>query len=182
MKITNPGATIVNFIKLVFTRYMGINLMGEKIENIFNYLKISNQIATGGQPTEEQLALIKNAGYETVINLALPTSENALPDERKSVEFLGMKYINIPIDFNNPKREEFELFCQAMQENQQRPIFIHCAANLRVSAFMYLYRQLCLNVSEKQAKADLEKLWTPNATWQTLIDSILESKQQLNTN
>ena len=36
MKITNPGATIVNFLKLVVTRYVGINLMGEKIENIFN--------------------------------------------------------------------------------------------------------------------------------------------------
>ncbi len=35
-------------------------------------------------------------------------------------------------------------------------------------------RQIYLDVNEKQAKADLEKLWTPNKTWQTLINSILD--------
>ena len=151
MKITYTVFTMTNFRKSVITRYMGINLMGDKIENIFNYLSISDGIATGGQPTEKQLSLVKNAGYPVVINLALPTSENALPNERKSVEALGMKYINIPIDFNNPTREDFELFTQAMVENKDSSIFIHCAANLRVSAFMYLYRQLYLNVGEEEA-------------------------------
>lgn len=186
MKITNPFIILFNFIRLVIARYGGINLMRERIEDIFNYLKISdlsfgeghcNLIGTGGQPTEKQLSLIRNAGYDIVINLALSTSENALPDEKKSVESLGMKYISIPINFNDPKIEEFELFCQKMQENKDRQIFIHCAANLRVSVFMYLYRQLYLNVSQEQAKTDLEKLWIPNKTWQNLIDSVLKNKQ-----
>lgn len=174
MNINNPAKTIVNFFKLIITRYVGINLMGDKMENIFNYLKISDKLTTAGQPTEQQLALVKDAGYETIINLALPTSENALADEKKSVESLGMKYINIPIDFNHPTVEEFELFSQVMKQHQDQQIFIHCAANLRVSAFIYLYRQIYLDVNEKQAKADLEKLWTPNKTWQTLINSILD--------
>ena len=177
MNLTNPFATIVSFLRLFISRYMNIDLMGDRQEKIFNYLAISDRIATGGQPTEKQLSLLKNNGYQVVINLALPTSENALPNEQQSVESLGMRYVNIPIDFNHPTEHDFELFCQAMEDNKQQKLFVHCAANLRVSAFIYLYRQLYEDISEQQAKADLTKLWLPNKTWQTLIDFILKSKR-----
>ncbi|VEP14405.1 conserved hypothetical protein [Hyella patelloides LEGE 07179] len=172
MAITNLFPTFVDFFRLTVSRYLGINLMGEKIENIFNYLWLNNKIATGGQPTEKQLVLIKDAGYEIVINLALTTSENALPDEKAVVESLGMQYIHIPINFNHPTQEDFALFCEAMQTYQDKKFFIHCAANLRVSAFLYLYRTLYQNVNEKSARQDLNKLWQPNKTWQNLIDEI----------
>lgn len=175
MAIANLPKTIINFFKLTINRYLGINLMGNSIENIFNYLPIDDKIATGGQPTEKQLALIKKEGYQIVINLALNTSENALPNEEAIVESLGMQYVHIPINFNEPTQEDFALFCQAMQTHREK-IFVHCAANLRVSAFMYLYRTLYQNVSEAEAKKDLYKLWQPNPTWQNLIDNITTNK------
>ncbi len=177
MSLINPIQTIFNFLKLSINRYLGINTMGDKLENIFNYLKLSETIATGGQPTENQLSLVKNSGYQVVINLALPTSENALPNEKVSVESLGMKYINIPIDFNNPTVENFDRFCEVMQEHQQQPLFIHCAANLRVSAFMYLYRRIYQDLNQEQAVKDLNKLWQPNETWQKLIQQIETTNQ-----
>jgi protein tyrosine phosphatase (PTP) superfamily phosphohydrolase (DUF442 family) len=146
--------------------------MRNSIENIFNYLRLDDKIATGGQPTEKQLALIRDEGYQIVINLALDTSDNALPDEKAVVESTGMQYIQIPIDFNHPTQEEFDLFCEAMQTHQDKKIFIHCAANLRVSAFMYLYRTLYQNMSEAEAKQDLHKLWQPNPTWQNIINTV----------
>ena len=164
--------TIINFFWLTINRYLGINLMGNRIENIFNYLWLNDKIATGGQPTEQQLALIKDEGYQVVINLALNTSTNALADEKAVVESLKMKYIHIPIDFDRPTQEDFALFREAMQTHQNQKIFVHCAANLRVSAFMYLYRTLYENVSETEASANLHKLWQPNPTWQNLIDTV----------
>jgi len=59
------------------------------IEDIYNFLKLSDTIATAGQPTEEQFSAIK-AGYQVVVNLALPDSPNALPDEKKVVELKGL--------------------------------------------------------------------------------------------
>ena len=47
------------------------------LENIYNYLKISDKIATAGQPSVEQFSYIKEAGYQVVINLALKDSSNA---------------------------------------------------------------------------------------------------------
>ena len=172
-KLTNHVKTIIDFFKLSLNRYLGINLMGDKIENIFNFLQLSNSIATAGQPTKSQLSLVKDSGYKTVINLATSASENALPDEQEIVESLGMKYIHIPVDFNNPTSEDFAAFCQAMGENNQQPLLVHCGANLRVSAFMYIYRLTQENFDNEQAKRDLSKVWTPNETWQQFIDSQL---------
>ena len=45
-----------------------------------------------------------------------------------------------------------------MEERVEQPVFVHCAANLRVSAFIYLYRQIKQNWSEEEAKVDLEKI------------------------
>ena len=175
MAIANLPKTIINFSKLTINRYLGIKTMPNSIENIFNYLLIDDKIATGGQPTEQQLAAIADKGYQVVINLALDTSTNALADEKAIVEANRMQYIHIPVDFDRPTQEDFALFSQAMQTYREN-IFVHCAANLRVSAFMYLYRTLYQNVGEAEAKQDLYKLWQPNPTWQNLIDTITTNK------
>ena len=60
-----------------------------------------------------------------------------------------------------------------MQENNQQPLLVHCGANLRVAAFMYIYRLTQENFDNEQAKVDLAKVWTPNETWQQFIDSQL---------
>ena len=67
------------------------------IAAIPNFLQLSETVATAGQPTEAQITAIQAAGYRVVINLALPTSTNALPNEQALVEALGMTYIHIPV-------------------------------------------------------------------------------------
>ena len=56
------------------------------MEDIYNFLQLSDSIATSGQPTTEQFSAIKDSGYKIVINLALQTSSNALPDEKQIVK------------------------------------------------------------------------------------------------
>ena len=131
------------------------------------------EIGTSGQPTAEQLKLIQQAGYQTVVNLALATSDNALPNEREVVESPGMEYIHLPVEFDNPTVADFHRFYETMQARQKQKIWVHCAANLRVSAFMYLYR-LKNGTSPSEAKKDLDKLWQPNLTWQNLIDEVCD--------
>jgi hypothetical protein len=45
------------------------------LAGILHFLPISARIGTAGQPTAAQFALIREAGYDVVINLALPTSD-----------------------------------------------------------------------------------------------------------
>ncbi len=62
----------------------GSDIIG--IEAILNYRRISDTLSTAGQPTAEQLAAVRAAGFELVVNMALSTSPNALPDEGEPVE------------------------------------------------------------------------------------------------
>ena len=144
---------------------------------IHNFLQLSEQIGTGGQPTAEQFAHLQQAGYEVVINLALPDSPQALPDERAVVESQGMNYIQIPVEFDNPKLTDAELFLEAMAANENQQVFVHCVANMRVSAFMYVYRVLQQGVNEAVARQDLNKIWQPNQTWQSWIDQMINSPE-----
>ncbi|MBW4606538.1 MAG: protein tyrosine phosphatase family protein [Hassallia sp. WJT32-NPBG1] len=147
------------------------------MEDIYNFLKISDTIATSGQPSSEQFSAIKKAGYQVIVNLALPESPNALKDEEQIVESQGMQYVHIPVVWENPTIENVKEFFSVMEANTDKKIFVHCAANMRVSAFIYLYRHLHQGISDEDAKNDLQKIWIPNETWQKFIKQVISIKK-----
>ncbi len=71
---------------------------------------LGERIGTAGQPTEEQLRRVGQAGYQALINLALPTSDNALPNEGGIVTSAGMAYAHLPVNFDAPADEDFRRF------------------------------------------------------------------------
>jgi protein tyrosine phosphatase (PTP) superfamily phosphohydrolase (DUF442 family) len=148
------------------------------IETIYNFLQLSSSIATSGQPTTEQFSYIRQAGYQVVINLALPESVNALPNERSIVAAQSMDYVHIPVLWEQPTMNDIDRFFAVMQANVNKSVFVHCAANKRVSAFMYLYRTIQQQVDEAIALRDLHKIWIPNDIWQAFIQQV---KQQYQT-
>ncbi len=156
--------------------------MNNLLIDIYNFLDLSDntnrlhRLATSGQPTIDQFSQIKAAGYQVVINLALSDSSNAVSDERSILEDLGLTYIHIPVSWESPKVVDFELFVQKLQKYQGQSIYIHCAANKRVSAFVYLYRRIYEKMSAALALADLEKIWTPNPIWQIYMDELIQEK------
>src|SRR4051812_33848146 len=102
--------------------------MPETIEAIVNYRRVNGRLATGGLPTEAQLRAIAEAGFEVVINLAPHDDPRyALPDETGLVDALGLAYVHIPVPFAEPTRQHFEAFCDAMDQHQNRRVFVHCA-------------------------------------------------------
>lgn len=140
-----------------------------KLKGIYNFLQISNKIATSGQPSTEEFATIKAAGYQLIINLALSTSSNALVNEQETVESQGMQYVHIPVLWEKPTFEDLTKFFHVMEANADKQIFVHCAANMRVSAFIYLYRRLRQGLNDETAKQDLQQIWFPNEVWDNFI-------------
>jgi protein tyrosine phosphatase (PTP) superfamily phosphohydrolase (DUF442 family) len=171
-RLQNVLRTVWNYTKLSIERRTSLKLMGDSLENIFNFRRLSDTLITAGQPTEQQLAIVQASGCQMVVNLAKGNVHNALADERSTVESLGMKYVHIPVDFNHPTQQDFEEFCALYQANVETPLLVHCAANFRVSVFMYLYRRLYLDWSVEAASEDLDKIWTPNEVWQTFIQEM----------
>ncbi len=129
-------------------------------------------------PTAEQMKEIADAGVQVVINLALTTSQGALPDEDNVVESLGMKYIHIPVEWNNPTRQNLDDFFSAMDEYKEEKVLVHCQANYRASSFVMLYRVLRLGWKKEEAIPVMEKMWNPEdfPVWQKFIDENLDEK------
>jgi protein tyrosine phosphatase (PTP) superfamily phosphohydrolase (DUF442 family) len=148
------------------------------IEDILNYRYISDRLATSGQPTAQEFPLIQRAGYQTVLNLAPANASNALPNEQAIVAGLGMDYINLPVIWEYPTLEDFSRFCAIMQAHKEQPIFVHCAMNMRVSAFVYLYRHLVLEMPSPEAYESMTKIWQPNAIWQRFIETVIAAYQK----
>jgi protein tyrosine phosphatase (PTP) superfamily phosphohydrolase (DUF442 family) len=173
--LNNTIQNISGLSKLSVNNILRINIMGNKIEDIYNYQKISDSIATSGQPTKEQFSAIKQSGYQLVVNLALPESTNALPDEKQIVEAEGIHYVHIPVVWEKPSIENVNEFFSVMEANSDKKVFVHCAANMRVSAFIYLYQRLHESISEEEAKKDLHKIWIPNENWQKFMEQVIEN-------
>jgi protein tyrosine phosphatase (PTP) superfamily phosphohydrolase (DUF442 family) len=137
------------------------------------FLPISSTIATSGQPTTEQFSDIASAGYSLVINLATPASSNWNPEENTIVENLGMEYVGIPIDWENPTLSDFDDLADKLTENAERKVWVHCAKNMRVSAMIYLYHRLRKGYSEETSRRYLEQIWQPNKVWQNFIEATI---------
>ncbi|RXJ90711.1 hypothetical protein CRV01_06055 [Arcobacter sp. CECT 8983] len=139
------------------------------MNNILNYIKINEQISTAGQPSVEQFQKIKEENFEIVINLALSTATNALENEDKVVTELGMTYIHIPVDFEEPKVEDLNKFLKVMQAFKGKRVFVHCAKNYRVTAFMYIYHKHVLNTAFDDIDISMFEQWSPSKKWQNLM-------------
>lgn len=139
------------------------------MNSILNYIKINENISTAGQPSIEQFQQIKNENFDVVINLALSSATNALENEDKVVSELGMTYIHLPVDFEEPKLSDLNLFLRIMSGIKDKKVFIHCAKNYRVTAFMYIYHKHVLNTPFEQIDVSMFEQWTPSQKWQDLI-------------
>lgn len=145
------------------------------LEDIYNFLPLTDMLFSSGMPTADQMAEISKSGVELVINLALPTSENALPNEADLVMSLGMKYIGIPVEWEKPTRQNLEDFMNAMDADKENKILVHCQANYRATSFITLYRILQLGWSRENALKDLRRIWNPDEypVWKKFIEENL---------
>lgn len=146
------------------------------MSEIYSFRAISERLGTAGQPTECQFQAIQQAGFQAVINLALPTSDNALPNEGSIVTELGMSYVHIPVDFKAPTSQDFQAFSRMMEVFEDQRVFVHCAANMRVSAFVFLHRVLHEGIPASEAQRDLHAIWQPDEVWSRFIQNQLARK------
>jgi protein tyrosine phosphatase (PTP) superfamily phosphohydrolase (DUF442 family)/chloramphenicol 3-O-phosphotransferase len=138
---------------------------------IRNYRRLAPDLITGGQPTAAQLACAAATGVQAVVNLALHDAPYALPDERATVEGLGMTYEHIPVIWERPTAADLAAFFEALDRLAGRRVLVHCAANYRASAFILLYRVLRLGWPLDRAWPDLRAIWNPAEypVWQEFL-------------
>jgi hypothetical protein len=60
-----------------------------------------------------------------------------------------------------------------MERCQGKSVFVHCVKNMRVSAFIYLYRILRQGWTSDDAILNLIEIWEPEGTWAAFIEDAL---------
>ena len=144
------------------------------LSSIHNYRVINDALCTSGQPSVAQLGSVAEAGFTTVINLALHDDPRySLPDEPGTVQSLGLTYVHIPVQFAAPTEAELLAFFAAMDAHRDEKIWVHCAANMRVSAFLGLYRVIKQGWENEPAFELMHSLWQPNEVWSSFIAAML---------
>ena len=139
------------------------------LNHIRNFLRIDDRLATSGMPQPDDFAALRQAGFEVVINLALPTSDNALANEGDLVSAQGVTCVPIPVKFDAPERADFDRFMGVMDVCAGQRVFVHCALNMRVSAFSFLHR-LGQRADRATAENDLKKIWHPDGVWREFVN------------
>ena len=140
-----------------------------------NIHQVLDWLWTSGQLSEDDISRLPALGIEAVVNLAPPTSSSALPGEAELVTLAGITYIQIPVAWDRPELRQLDQFFEVIKAFEGRNIWVHCAKNMRVSAFIYLYRRIRLGDKEDDAAFPMREVWVPNETWQAFIRSALES-------
>jgi uncharacterized protein (TIGR01244 family) len=134
--------------------------------SIKNFFRVNNQFCTGGQPTMEDLSRMKDEGGRAVLNLRRPSEYNA-EEEAAKAKSLGLRYFIIPVDSAAPRDDQVDEFLKILADPLNRPLFLHCTTNNRVSAFWMIRRVLVDGMKLEDAETEAKKAGLHS---QSLID------------
>ena len=115
-------------------------------------------IVTGGQPTAAQLAALKRAGCEVVLNIREPMEPQPYrtPD---AVVAAGLEYVNIPVSHGPLSDETFGRVRRTVRAlaGKKRVLF-HCASGNRVGGTLLPFFILDQGMDEEEAVAQAMRI------------------------
>ena len=133
--------------------------------NIQNYFEHSHNLASGAQPTIEQINELKKQGFEAIVNISTPSAKNALAEEALLVEKNGMDYVHFPVDCSNLRPTHYQTFKGIIKGFENKKIFVHCGANIKSSNLIHMYQVLENGKNETASLNELCKIQYPENKW-----------------
>ena len=127
------------------------------LATIRNFFKVTPEFCTGGQPRVEHFEQLKKDGVKAVLNLRQP-SEHRAEEEQEAVAKAGLKYFNIPVNYQSPTEASVDEFLRVTDDASNRPMFIHCTAAIRVGAYWMIRRVLRDGMTYDAALAEARKV------------------------
>jgi tyrosine-protein phosphatase SIW14 len=132
---------------------------------IERFVKVDDRLFRGAQPDLEGFKYLRDLGVRTIINLREAKDAERV-NERKIVESLGMKYVNIPIKdgnfFTRSRRippEAIQSFFEAIDASESGTVFVHCHRGAdRTGALVSFYRIVRHNWDSARAYAEARQI------------------------
>jgi tyrosine-protein phosphatase SIW14 len=117
--------------------------------------KISDVLFRGAQPSPQGLAELKKLGITTIVDLR--GNRGPVAAERREVESLGMRFIDIPVlGWSAPTNAQVAQFLKLFQDDPQQKVFVHCYyGEDRSGVMVAAYRIAQQNWTADQAIAEM---------------------------
>jgi tyrosine-protein phosphatase SIW14 len=122
---------------------------------IKNFGQMDEQFFRGAQPKERDYESLKALGIHTVVDLQAEPKEY----EKRIVESLGMRYVNIPmVDKEYPTEAAVQSFLKLVNDPETGKFYVHCAGGRhRTGAMGAVYRFTKYNWNYDQVYAEMKK-------------------------
>jgi uncharacterized protein (TIGR01244 family) len=123
-------------------------------------IAINDHMTVGTQPTEAQLAELKQQGFKTIVNLRQPDEpeQPLAPDaEGEKVRELGMHYVHIPVSEKAMKPEQVDEFRKHLAA-LPAPVYVHCRKGKRAGAFAMMHASVEAGASGDQTLQQAEQM------------------------
>lgn len=126
----------------------------EAEDYLVNFMTVSPMVLRGGQPDEDGLQLLKNAGVRLVVSLRhhsknstvqtssysffrRHTDDDEIDEEEKTCDRLGLKFMNISLDgISAPNFADIDRFVEVFEDETNLPIYVHCLHGRERTGFM----------------------------------------------
>ncbi len=112
-------------------------------------VRITEALAVGPQPSQEDIQHLAEEGYLTVINLRIPGEKDmeiSPEDEGEIVRANGLRYSHIPVFMDDIHDEEVDMFRHDLKQ-LMGPVYVHCGTEPRAAAFAMMHYGVELGLS-----------------------------------
>ena len=122
---------------------------------IKNFGQMDERFFRGAQPKENDYSQLAALGIKTVIDL----QDEPTAYEKRNVEALGMKYVNIPMsDKDYPDTAKIDQFLKLVDDPSTGKFYVHCAGGRHRTGVMgAVYRFNHYNWNYDQVYAEMKK-------------------------
>lgn len=142
------------------------------MSSINRFRQETPSLATAAQPTEAHFDWLKAEGYEAVINISTPTAKNFVHDEPRMVMEKGMTYVHAPVDCSALTPEHYRLVSGVLKSMAGKKVLLHCAGNVKASAFAHIFRVKELGHDPHSLRSELRQREWHEPKWYTYFDSL----------
>lgn len=109
------------------------------VESIANFHRVSDRVATGGEPTTAQIVALAEGGFNTIVNLREDSESNDGPLFRAARE-AGIRFVRVPVSMTNPTDASVAKFLAVTDDTVLYPVYVYCAEGNRAAAYWMVRR------------------------------------------
>jgi protein tyrosine phosphatase (PTP) superfamily phosphohydrolase (DUF442 family) len=140
-------------------------------------LCIDDKPTAGGQPSAQAYAQAAANGYRSILTLRREKDGVDLLRERAMVERQKMRYFNIPVAPDAPRRAQVDEFLALVRDRNNHPMLINCAYAERVAPLMMIFRIVEEGWSKEKALKEAVRMGVKKEPLEKFADSYLARRR-----